>query len=167
MTWTTPITFVALDTLEAAQLNAMQDNLNYLKNMPAEIDELTSGSANGTTTSTTFTAIDGTNLSITLTTKENGDILVGFSGVFNASAGYIMLTLEVDGVDVGPTDGLASMATGQVDTMSFVYLVTGLTAGSHTIKPKWKVTTGTGTIYIYTSSTAGTRTQATFWAREV
>ena len=67
MAWTQPKTW-ASEPLTSSDLNThLRDNLEILKDPPSDDNILNQGS-DYTTTSTAFVNIDGTNLSLTITT---------------------------------------------------------------------------------------------------
>ncbi len=103
-----------------------------------------------TTTSTSFTDIDGTNLSLSLTTT-GGDVLVWFTlEVQNNSAGnYTFFDVDVDSgtlIGAGFAGGITQFQTGTADrimNVCAIAVVTGLSAGSHTFDLQWQVEGGT------------------------
>ncbi|MGB1285072.1 MAG: hypothetical protein ACPG7F_00950 [Aggregatilineales bacterium] len=125
-------------------------------------------SSDYTTTSTTFVDVDATNLSLTITTT-GGNVLVGFSGTarIDTTGAHIHLNLDVDGSAVATDDGLVSMrSTGvTINPMSFTHLVTGLSAGSHTFKLQWKVSSSTATLYAGAGTTHND-IHPQFWVQE-
>jgi hypothetical protein len=172
MSWTQPKTWTN-EPLVAGDLNThLRDNLEALKEPPTASYVLNE-SSDYSTTSTSFGNVDGTKLSLTITTS-GGDVLIGFYGTFkpgnNANIGY--LDVEMDGLRIGGDDGLIAVeraATGATPNrlpISFVRLVTGLAAGSHTFKLQWKVNGGTGELYAG-AGTLGTDLHPQFWVREV
>jgi hypothetical protein len=172
MGWTEPKTWTA-EPLVATDLNThLRDNLNELKDPPTAHYELNE-SADYSTTSTTFVNVDGTKLSLTITTS-GGDVMVAFHGYVRPgnNGDQLYLDVEMDGARIGGDDGIiAAMraASGSTPTripMSFVRLITGLAAGSHTFKLQWKVSAGTGELYAG-AGTSGADLHPQFWVREV
>lgn len=125
-------------------------------------------SSDYTTTSTSFTDVDGTNFSLTITTT-GGNVLVGFSGTvrIDTVGAHVQLNVDVDGSVVAADDGIVSMRAGGVtiNSMSFTYLVTGLSAGSHTFKLQWKVSSSTATLYAGAGTTHND-IHPQFWVQE-
>lgn len=166
--WTTPKTDWQINEIvDAADMNAIGDNLAALKAPPSA--QYTRTSADYTTTSTSFVDVDATNLAHTITTT-GGDVLIVFvAPVTNsASASNVFFDVLLDGVRIGGTDGLIiqTVATAvYASVVCFAVLKTGLAAGSHTFKLQWKVGSGTGRIYA--GSSAGALDIAQFWVREV
>ena len=124
---------------------------------------LTSG--NITTTSTSF--VDLTGASITITTGAHG-VLLGFSASAESTSGspiQVRMTFAVDGTDQGGTLGLVTETVttdaSDIHNVSFTFLTAALSAGSHTFKVRWRVSTGTGLIFADSSTFA-----AHFWAIE-
>ena len=151
--WTTPKTWSS-EPLTSTDLNTyIRDNQNHLHdrletNDSYEVDEV----SDYTTSSTSFVDVDGTNLSLTITT-HGGDVMVGFSGSVetNQAAGAVFFNLEVDGSDVAADDGIFLIvgqgSSGRDMSVSFVYKVSGLSAGDdHTFVLRWKVSAGTATM---------------------
>lgn len=174
MAWTEPKTWTA-EPLVASDLNThLRDNLNEIKDPPTdhyEPNELTDYS----TTSASFVNVDGTNLALTITTS-GGDVMVAFHGYVrpgnNSDQVYFDVELDTVGNRIGGDDGIiAAMraASGGTPTripISFVRLITGLAAGSHTFKLQWKVSGGTGELYAG-AGTSGADLHPQFWVREV
>ncbi len=150
-TWTAPRTWADNDLVAAADLNEqLRDNQEFLKDPPTDIYDANEAS-DYTTTSTSFTDVDGTNFSLSLDT-EGGDVLVWFSGnVRTNSAGQtIHLNVSVDGSDNVADDGIiGTPVTGAQPGLptTFIRLIQGLAAGTHTFKLRWKTNTGTATLY--------------------
>lgn len=170
MAWTTPKTWAFKELLTAANLNThLRDNLLALKSPPSanhEADETLDYS----TSSTTFVDVDSTNFSHTITTT-GGDVFVHFHGSVYRSGGstrLFMFDVEVDGVRVGGSDGIAGM-TAQADIsphgVAFTRLITGLAAGEHTFVLQWKVN---GLAYLSAGGGLAYRDQEPqFWVREI
>jgi hypothetical protein len=164
MAWTQPKTWSS-EPLTSSDLNThLRDNLEELKDPPSEQYVLNQGT-DYTTTSTSWVNVDNTNLAFTLTTN-GGDVLVHVHLPVVGSGGIVYLDLEVDGTRLAGDDGLARAAAGGVAIVSFTRLITGLAAGSHTIKLQWKVGAGTGTIYAG-AGTSGNDLHGQMWVREV
>jgi hypothetical protein len=162
MAWTAPTTRATDFLVTASVWNTdIVDNLAWLKDPATSIATL---AAQITTTSTSFT--DATGLSVTMTTN-GGTLMVGFIGVASVAGGtYVDITIDVDGVSQGATDGIIALgASGGFANVSFVTLVEGLSAGSHTIKVRWKVNGGTATMYA-DNSLAGSKGKPILWVRE-
>lgn len=154
MAWTDTITWTS-SLVTVAQFNEqIRDNMDALKDPPTDYVDVNEG-ADYTTTSTSFVDIDAAgnpDLSLTITTG-GGDVFVSFHGTFshNNAAGVVYLDFTVDGTLHGGDDGIImGRLHGVADrllTLSFVRYVTGLAAGSHTFVLRWKISTGTGTLY--------------------
>lgn len=145
MAWTDPKTWTAA-LVTVNDLNThIRDNLNWLKAPTSGRVTL----ANAISTTSTSWA-DATGLSVTMTTN-GGNVVVIFTGMATHSGGVTQhpyFDLDVDGASQGGTDGIVAKSnTGTVgDNVSFTWVVTGLSAASHTFKIRWKVTSGTGTL---------------------
>lgn len=108
--------------------------------------------------STTFADIDGTNLSITLTTGARR-VLIGWSitGTLSDVPQSVCIDVTVDGTRLGQTFGLQAVdvnhATKAVN-LSSTWLTAALTAASHTFKLQYRVTGSTNaTFYASTGVT--------------
>lgn len=114
--------------------------------------------ANWTTTSTSMTEVDATDLSLTIITG-GGDVLIGFAGsVAQSQGGRILFDVEIDGTDEAGDDGIFGTicsASAPGSNASFSYLKTGLSAGSHTFQLKWRVSSGTATMYAGAGTSQG------------
>ena len=148
MAWTTPKTWSS-EPLTSIDLNTyVRDNQNHLKD---RLDNAASRSVNGAvilaTTASEFVDVDPTNLSLTLIT-HGGDVLLGFTGTLKHSGSNTTtyFNVAVDGVDYIADDGIIAFSnsaggdTGRFKPLSFVLLIAGLGAGSHTFKLRWKTT---------------------------
>lgn len=148
--WVSPRTWTAGELITATIMNAhLRDQLTALKNRAygvCDIDE----ASNYTTTSTSFTDVDATNLSITVVTG-GGVMEVIFDGVVdNSGASYNYMNVDIDGSPMVANDGINATqegAAGERQIFSFNRRVIGLSAGSHTFKLQWKVSGGTATLY--------------------
>jgi hypothetical protein len=113
-----------------------------------------------TTTSTTVSDVDATNLAVTFTAPTSGKVLVTLSGVGGASGtandNSLWALRESTTTIAGPSNAHAGNGSANSNlTMSFV--ITGLTGGSsYTYKWAWKSSVGTNTARLY----AGTGIQA-------
>jgi hypothetical protein len=176
MAWSTPPTFTTSELVPASKLTQLSDDLSYLLNRPKGSTFRDNGSTY-TTTTTTFAAVDSTNMKQTITISGSS-VLVGFAGtVFNTDAGNIginCLDITVDGTRAGAagTDGIVVMVDlGNVTHQtngSFTILVTGLSTGSHTFALVWRTNNSVNTIGLSSGSGAGgTDNIPNFWAVEV
>lgn len=139
------------DVIGATEWNTyLSDNDAYHFNgRPGQVIKRDNG-ATYTTTSASFVAIDGTNLSITKTINS-GKVLISFCGVTTGSgAAAITFDIDIDGTRYGSagTDGIAA-TQGSVAplTVSFCIIADGLSVGSHTFKIMWKTSAGTASLY--------------------
>lgn len=171
MAWTTPRTWNN-ETVTAAKLQTeIGTNQIALKDPPSANYTANEG-ANYSTNSTTFADIDSDfSLSITST---GGDVLVVFIATANGNgSAELVIDLSVDGTRVvnSAGKGLAmSPATTTPTVISFTHLITGLSAGAHTIKPQFALKTGgggaSGTVYAG-AGTANYDVHPQFWIREI
>jgi hypothetical protein len=141
MAWNTPPTFTTGQLIGASDLNSyIRDNTNYLLGGRVSGTSTKTGSAN--TSSNTFADIDSTDLSVTITTVGSVALVVlnaQFFITIASSASNLHVDVAVDGTRIEREWNLA-VNTGTTFSMaSFCVFATGLTAGSHTFRPQWKV----------------------------
>lgn len=153
MAWTAAKTWGINDELDETTLNTyVRDNQNHLKDRldNNEVYALDEG-ADYTTTSASFVDIDATALGVTITTN-GGDVEVLWTGSVGLSNSNTTISFEID-VDGSPFFGDSGMWIHRQNTAGYIIgvtlhaVITGLTAGSHTIKLQWAVSAGTGTLY--------------------
>lgn len=147
-------------------VNSAEDALIIRNNYDSLVIE---GDTDFTTTSTSFVDIDADDLSITITTV-GGDVIVVMNFLVIATPttpseeGYF--DLDVDGGRIGGDDGL-SIIKGINSQVSFLLHISGLSAGSHTFKPQWKVSSG-GTLTLFKGKpTSSTGVYGQFFVKEV
>lgn len=150
-TWTAPRTWTAGELVTASMMNGLRDQINAVKT-PAWASAYIDEASNYTTSSTSFTDVDGAGDALTLTVVTGGgNLWVDFSGVASCTQTYLMyLNLSVDGVDI-VDDGILAVYSGAPNpiNMSFSRLITGLSAGSHTIILRFKVSNASATMTLY------------------
>lgn len=155
MAWTTPKTWEDGEIVDQDDLNThIRDNLNYLKdridgdNAAQYATEVTAN-----TQAETWTDVDGTNLNLTITTNGGDVAITIIGGAYNSGN----LTRGVDiGVQVDGTTDYTIITrdndfwgeTGLGDSISCTYILSGLAAGSHSFKLRFKRTGAGGTAYI-------------------
>ncbi|MDX1993704.1 MAG: hypothetical protein SF029_15050 [bacterium] len=170
MTWTTPKTdWQEGDIVAASDMNALGTNLNALKTPPTALVTLNEA-ADFTTTSTTFTDVNTTRLSLTLATT-GGAVLVTFAGSIslNVANSAVYFDLLVNGSRIAGDDGILVVTAASVaaTNASFTYWLTNLPAGTHTIRLQWKVPAGTTVTMWAGAGTALADLHPQFAAREV
>lgn len=102
-----------------------------------------------TTSSTSFVDVDAAGFSLSITTTGN-PVLVGFTGVtFMGGSGQEMyFDVDIDsGTPMFGDDGVAMNESNRRHSTTFLKLVTGLSAATHTFDLQWKVSANTGTLY--------------------
>lgn len=171
MAYTTPRTWSTGELVTATMMNAhVRDNFEAVKDPPTAIYNVNEG-ADYTTTSTSFAAIDSTDLSLSITTT-GGDILCVFFGMFTFSGtSTVLFDFTLDGTLQGTNDGYTGMRPGGSNVgQGFVclpVLLRSVSAASHTVQIHWKLG-GAGTATMYAgagTSTADVHPQ--MWIREV
>ena len=134
----------------------VRDNILALKDPPSSTNSVNEAS-DYTTTSTSFADIDATDMARTITSTGGDMIFVAqfaVSYVGTTGADKVCFDVMVDGVALAGDDGIFGAAVGsasKVAPTTLVYLISGATytAGSHTVKLRWKVTDGGNTATIY------------------
>lgn len=118
-------------------------------------DKKTRTAGDYTTTSATFTDVDSTNLSITLTTGARRCMIVVSGSGYHSTTAHWGLDIDIDGSRQGQTWGLmfGGDVANQNAPRSFTYITNVLTAASHTFKLQWRVDTGTATLYASAGNT--------------
>jgi hypothetical protein len=116
------------------------------------LHEVAEGTGNGTdytTTSSTFSNIDGTNLAHSFISGPR-KLRFSFhgSGYHTGSAQYIEFDILFDGARIGNTDGLAVFNTSENLSFSFEYTTPDtVTAGAHTATVQWRTSSATAHLY--------------------
>jgi hypothetical protein len=135
--WTTPKQDWALnDIVTAPDLNAIGENLAYLK-------EQTARARVAITPASTGSAAWTTRASLSLTTR-GGDIQVCFyAGIFHTALGRAYFDVALDGVRVAlnGTDGSLELTPGGAGSAvqaTMTLLLTGVAAGAHTVALQWR-----------------------------
>lgn len=162
MGFTDPITWADGNRVTKSQLVvALQDNMNALKSPPTSVYTSNGHLADYSTTSTSFTDVDSSNLALSITTTGNGnagnaDVFIWLCGTVYSSTGIrIYFRLLEDGVALNADDGLCLSEGTGTRSASFQFLRVNATAGTHTYKLQWKVSGGTGVLL----ANAGTATR--------
>lgn len=159
--WTTPNTAVTGAPISASDYNTYQrDNLTFLHSGKARSQIIREGSSNYTTTSTSFAAVDTTNLRITLTVST-GRVRIRATGVLQHSdtssgsgallGGTMAIDIRKDATTrAGGTNGLWKILQTNNGTALHPFAVeaefTGLSVGSHTFDLMWKTSGATATM---------------------
>jgi len=155
------------DATVKARLLAIEAGTNITKGGISQCS-MVIGTSDINTTSTSY--VDMTDMSITLTTILNSNVLIEFNGIFVPSSQLtdLMLDLQIDGVtkiwarkepiwaqDYSWDGAYEYLKTTYFDIGQVVlrYLATDLTATSHIFKVRWKV--DAGTVYQYGTTATG------------
>lgn len=155
--WTSPQTWTATLVTVSDMNTHVRDNLLALKNPPGDIADINEA-ADYTTTSSTFTNIDGSDtegiLRHTITIAETFCWVWGnFTLSGSTSPMHVRFNITVNGTVYFADDGmfavsLNTLANGGVRNVSFITKLTGLTAGSNIFRMQWKTSAGTATFYV-------------------
>lgn len=172
-TWTDPPNFTAGRFTSAMGNTYVRDNLLALKYPPTAIYNTAGLTSDFSTSSTSFTDVDSTNLALSITTAGNGaagasDVLIWLCGTLYSSGSiriYFRIledgsTLNIDG------DGLLVSELSGVRPVGFTFLRVNASIGSHTYKLQWKVSSGTG-VLLANVGTSTRDTKAQFGVREI
>jgi hypothetical protein len=107
------------------------------------------------TTSTTFADVDATNAVVTFTAPASGNVMVRVSAFADTGAGAYFWGLRESTTDQTTATTRVVRSGGQTNYVSVPMYLTGLSAGSHTIKLSHAVTAGvTGRIIVQDGSVA-------------
>lgn len=135
--WTTPRQDWALnDLVTAPDLNAIGENLAYLKQPSARASATITPASTGSTSWIN-------RASLTLTTR-GGDLQVCFyAAIFHTALGRAHFDVALDGTRIAldGTDGsleLTPGGSGSLIQAALTLLLTGIAAGSHTVALQWK-----------------------------
>lgn len=154
MTWTPPATWSAVTVTVAMFNEQIRDNLLELKDPPSYI---ATGLPVATIAATAFS--DYASASAVLTTN-GGDLFVGAMVTWrNYDFADLRVGVNVDGTDYEVYREQAQVVTTLPKQASVMYPVTGLAAGSHTIKLRMRVNS--------TANSAQIDDIAAFWVREI
>jgi hypothetical protein len=152
MAWTTPRTWVTSEVVSATHMNThVRDNLNALKT-PASAEYNTA--VNYTTSNTSMTAVDATNLHHSLATA-GGPVMVFVTMTVNVTGtdntAQVKFDLAVDGVEEGLIRAHSRKAGNDLDrtVITLMFMKATLSADTHTFRLKWCI--------------AGTATEATIY----
>lgn len=161
MAWTSPPTFTDGSVLTGAQLNLLRDDLN--ETAPAKattagrlimtsganaIVERAAGSATvntqETTTSTTFTDLATSGPTVSSLSTGTAVTVMLSACLFNSTAGSTaQMSVQVSGASTSAASTNTSLiyessASADISQMSFVFPISGLTAGSNTFTTKYR-----------------------------
>lgn len=154
MPWTSTYTWTAGETVTATKMNEqLRDNMGYVHSGKPISIITRQGSSDYTTSSATFTAVDTTNLRITLTVTT-GRVIVMARGHWShsSSTGQLYADFLLDGgsTKVGGTNGLTQQEMGSIGTASHEFSIfgvfTSLSSGSHTFDLGWRTSGATATM---------------------
>lgn len=155
MPWSVPDDWNTIVVPGATDMNRnIRDNMNYLFSQRPSPGLVRTGSFDYTTTSTSWVAVDTTNLVLTATINS-GRFRVFCNGTWIGSASTVNLYVDIgiDGTIIRGSSanyGSASQLSGSVGTgrwpFSFIATFTGISVGAHSFYLAWRVDSGTGTM---------------------
>lgn len=157
MTWNLPKTNWQPDEIvTAADMNEIGQNLITLRNAVSSIDNIDHAS-DFTTSSVIFVNVDpntdaSSNVLGSVFTSSGRPVMVSFVGSITHSSSSdvaVYFDLLVDGTRIAGDDGLLRVTarSGEARNASFVYWLDNLAAGEHTVLLRWRVTSGTATLW--------------------
>jgi len=168
-TWTDPKTWSTGEALTASDMNLhIRDNLLVLRDPPGA-DYICDETAYYSTTSTSFVDVDAVNLALTIVTT-GGDVLVGFAALVLVGSGgiYLAFDVDVDGTPHAGDGGIIMSTINGLGDVSFTRMVTGLDAGTHTFKLRWRINAGEALLYAGEANDGGVAdVHPQFWAKEI
>lgn len=139
MAWTTPETYTAGLLMTATKMNLISANLNALK-APASGKVTLTGNVSTTSTS----LIDLTGATTGAFTTAGGALIVGFSATLSVAIGPVDesadIIIDIDGATVFQ-QRVRLTSTGSVadwKPVAMTFASGALSAGSHTVKIRWK-----------------------------
>lgn len=145
MAWTTPKTWSS-EPLTSTDLNTyIRDNQTYLKErVDAEAKQYIRTSGDYTTTSGgAMVDMDTTNMNLTITTT-GGDVQITFAGYgSNSNTAIIVIGFRVDDTTDYEIVTEEISNSNEEANLSSTYILTGLSAGSHSFKMRWRCNGGT------------------------
>jgi hypothetical protein len=177
MAWTTPKTW-ASEPLTSTDLNTyIRDNQDFLMTrMENNAEHTADESSDYTTTTQSFVDVDATNFALTITTN-GGNVLVGFNGLTSThrtTSEGPSFNVAVDSVDYFADDGITMGGTfgssSHQSPVTFVVLITGLSAGVHVFKLRWRSFNngGSTTCTLFAGSgTTNADVHPQFWVQEL
>lgn len=150
MSWTAMTNRATNDLVLEADMDAIRTNLEYLLNPNSQAIKWTGGNKTLAVTGTWYD-MDATNLKITITSYGGPVWLFAmWHWSHNLVGGKGMFDFEIDGANVGGTDGLyhqESRVSGNIHCCKMSHVALGLSAASHTIKLRHKTNSATLTSY--------------------
>jgi hypothetical protein len=159
--WNTPIDWNTISVVGPSDLNThIRDNENFLLSGKA-LQSAVVANPTFATTSTTYTDV-GAPFSVTFTSTTGRALILTpvFYLYSDNTAGTAQWTVLLDGVDIGDaTVGFGQSAQNSSKWVSLALPLTGLSAGSHTVKLQYKVSVGTHTCQIGTGGFLGATVQ--------
>lgn len=149
MPWTTPSTWVNGTVVGATDLNTqLRDNLNYL--LSGTVTAMARSGTNTSTSSTTFVAMDATNLTASLTAVASRVFFALHIPLYISTlTNYMYIDFAVNGVRIGnATKGVfgwdfQNVVSGTYVPACFVGFAS-VTPGAVTVVPQWRVDGGVG-----------------------
>ncbi len=168
MAWTAPRTWVALEDVTAALMNAhVRDNFNEtapgiasaagrlivtdgVNSIAERIPASDFVATSETTTSSSFTDLATAGPAVTVTTGTSALVIVTGRLANNTAGALVSMGYAVSGATTVAAAGIRALvyesgAANDRMQASFAFVHTGLTAGSNVFTAKYSVSSGTGT----------------------
>ncbi len=161
--WIDPREWVVGEGITATKLNEISESINYVHDKPKSIVTIFGSGADLTTTSTTIVAVDDAQFTLSLQVIAGESVVVALvvdttGSTTNINPVYDVIiddTTYVSSNTATPlTAGLwtrytPTAATSVSGLPAAPVIITGLVAGVHTFKLRWKVSAaGTATLYL-------------------
>jgi hypothetical protein len=129
--------------------NNSGSDLDNTKMMSLAYVDYTQGT-DPTTTSTSLTDLDATNLSLQVFVQGDSLETKFFGTVSNSTANAaVSVGVSVDGVDYAPNEGISQIQSGANERSfaGFAHIIPHLLPGTHTLNVRWKVISNTGRLW--------------------
>lgn len=154
MAWSTPRTWVTGEVVTSAHMNTeVRDNLTYLFNINHSGGASGVPEADRSTNSTSFVDMGGVDVPIATFPKRGGTETQLFVHLYargyvtDSAADSVQLGIRVDSTDYSNAFPHFFNDVSSHQSLVELVFVTGLTAGTKTIKPRVKLTGGTATFH--------------------
>lgn len=158
--WITPREWVVGEAISATKLNEISESLNYIHEKPKSVVTIYGSGTDLTTGSTTYVAVDDAQFTLSLEVQAGEDVRLWLTLVHtNATTGTLNdydviiddTTYVSANIGTPLTQGIirGRIAAGAVNQSNNAYLViSGLSAGVHTFKLRWKTSASTAKLIL-------------------
>lgn len=145
MSWVTMADLTTGDIVTEADMDAMRQNVDFLREKPVAVSLQESGT-DYATSSTAFVDIDATNLVLSVTVPDCV-LMAVFEAAMIGNSNVAYVDLLVNAARRGGTYGLRSFSGASTEYHSVtVTHIWSVAAGTYIIKPQWRVSSNSATI---------------------